>query len=1394
MTTILVVEDEAVVAADIAQRLKRSGYDVPAVAATGEAALRMTEALHPDLILMDILLKGEKDGIETAREIDDQFEIPIIFLTGQADESTLARVRDTSHYGFLLKPIDTAALFPTVEMALTRHAFAVQLKESESRFRAVTDSAVEAILSMDMQGNVTYWNKAAERTFGWTADEITGQSVAAIIPESAKAGFFRMLPELGTRETYVPPSFTLWRRKDGTEFPAEPSFASWKTKEGTFATAIVHDISEQKAIIESVKAGIVLVDPITHKIADINTTGAHLFGASKDAIIGSVCHRFICPAEVGRCPITDLGQTVDNAERVLLTADGKSRPILKSVSRITLRGHAYLLESFIDISDRKQMELALLESEAYYRAIFESTATGMAIVEEDMTVAMVNGILEQLTGFSKNEVEGLKPWTDFVAPEDLELMETYHRTRRRDEGSAPKGYEFRLLTKDGTRREAFLTVALIPGTRRSVVSIVDLTALKTAQEAVRKQAGMLDAAHDAIMTLDPEGTITYWNRGAERLYGWTKQEAGGQNANALLRTRFPESREALWPKLMESGLWEGELIHVTRDGIPITVASSWTLMKDERGNASAILEISSDITERKKAELALADSEAKLRITFASMTDGIVLNGLDRKVTDCNEAVLRLTQRSREEIIGKPFTDLLAPEFRSQILETIPELLEKGAIRTNSKMLRKNGESFDVESNVSLIKDAAGQPTAFLTVIRDVTERKKAESVLQEAQEELRQRAAMLDAAHDCIVIFDDVGTLTYWNRGAERLYGWTKQEAEGQNVHVLLKTTFPESREVMWPKLMESGLWAGELRNVTRDGVPVTVASSWTLLKDEKGDNAAVLEISSDITELTRAEDELRKSEQKHRHFLDALQEGVWVIDKDSNVTFTNPRMAEMLGYTVEEMSGKHLFSFMDERGVELAKYLLERRQRGIREEHDFEFMRKDGSRIYTQLETTPLFNDAGEYDGAIAAVSNVTEKRQAENALQQSHEDVHALNEELQSVNDELRTMNETLEERVQERTERLRVTSLYARSLIEASLDPLVTISTEGKITDVNAATEEVTGCTRDELIGSDFSDFFTEPAKANAGYQRVFNEGSIRDYPLAIRHRSGEVSDVLYNATVFRNDAGEIQGVFASARDISALKQLEQVLRESKLLEKRTAELARSNAELEQFAYIASHDLQEPLRMITSYLQIIEEDYKGKLDEDADEYIGFAVDGAKRMQTLINDLLKYSRVGTKGKSFVPISTETTLSEALDNMKVTIDETKAVITHDQLPTVLGDDAQLTQVFQNLLSNAIKFRGNSAPQIHVGVEQTPKEWVFSVRDNGIGIDMKYAERIFTIFQRLHARGEYPGTGIGLAVVKKIVERHGGRIWVESAPESGSTFYFTLPTTGGSVRYEQTK
>jgi signal transduction histidine kinase len=231
-----------------------------------------------------------------------------------------------------------------------------------------------------------------------------------------------------------------------------------------------------------------------------------------------------------------------------------------------------------------------------------------------------------------------------------------------------------------------------------------------------------------------------------------------------------------------------------------------------------------------------------------------------------------------------------------------------------------------------------------------------------------------------------------------------------------------------------------------------------------------------------------------------------------------------------------------------------------------------------------------------------------------------------------------------------------------------------------------------------------------------------------------------------------------------------------------LQKQALELARSNTELEQFAYVASHDLQEPLRMVASYTQLLAKRYTGRLDGDADEFIKYAVDGVTRMQTQIQDLLSYSRVGKKERDFASTDCAAVLDRALANLLVAVAESGARVTSDPLPSVVGDGNQLMQLFQNLIGNAIKFRNHERPLVHVSAKRGGKEWIFSIRDNGIGFEPQFAERIFIIFQRLHAKGEHPGTGIGLAVCKKIVERHNGRIWAEAEPGKGATFYFTLP------------
>ena len=346
-----------------------------------------------------------------------------------------------------------------------------------------------------------------------------------------------------------------------------------------------------------------------------------------------------------------------------------------------------------------------------------------------------------------------------------------------------------------------------------------------------------------------------------------------------------------------------------------------------------------------------------------------------------------------------------------------------------------------------------------------------------------------------------------------------------------------------------------------------------------------------------------------------------------------------------------------------------------------------------------------------------------------------------------------------------------------LIETMSEGAAALDRCGTILYGNHRLAEMIGQPMDQLIGKPFQNFL------DGAHREIFGEQLQNDRPqtlsvdVALLAVDGSTKPVHLSMALL--NFGDIEGICLVATDMSYHATYERELAE------RANELARSNAELERFAYVASHDLQEPLRMVGSFTQLLAKRYRGRLDSDADEFIGFVVDGVNRMQSLITDLLEYSRVGRTTKPFGPADLDDALARALANLRGAVQESGALIEQAPLPRVWGDSTQLLRLFQNLIGNAIKFRSTDSPRVKISAESVGDHWVISVRDNGIGIDPGYFERIFVLFQRLHDRSRYPGTGIGLAVCKKIVELHGGTIWLESQPGQGACFRFTMPIRG---------
>ncbi len=487
------------------------------------------------------------------------------------------------------------------------------------------------------------------------------------------------------------------------------------------------------------------------------------------------------------------------------------------------------------------------------------------------------------------------------------------------------------------------------------------------------------------------------------------------------------------------------------------------------------------------------------------------------------------------------------------------------------------------------------------------------------------------------------------------------------------------------------------------------------------------------DITERIKAEKALNESEKKYRDIIELANEGIMIADTSGRINFVNAKMAEMLGYSPEELIGTDATSFVDKNDLELGQQKIENRKKGIQESYEIRYTRKSGEELWCLISATPMYDNNGLHIGNMTMQADITERKLAEEALIDSEKK--------------------------------------YS-SIVETANEGIMIGNPSGIITYVNPKMEEMLGYSKEELLGTDGL-FLIDKNELKIATKQIEDRkiGIKEEYERKFIRKNGEEIWTIVSATPMQDTNGIQTGNLSMITDITKLK----IAMDG---------LMRSNQELERFAYVSSHDLQEPLRMVTLYSQLLEKRYKDSLDSDADDFIEYIVDNAKRMKYLIDDLLEYSRVTSQTREFENIDLEKVLENILSNLSILIIENNVDVTHDPLPTIFADKNQMMQVLENLITNAIKFRGEKPPKIDISAKKGKKEWIFSVKDNGIGISPKHQEQIFEVFKRLHTREEYPGTGIGLSIVQKIIERHGGRIWLESELGKGSTFYFTIPTT----------
>lgn len=986
-------------------------------------------------------------------------------------------------------------------------------------------------------------------------------------------------------------------------------------------------------------------------------------------------------------------------------------------------------------------------------------------------------------------------WTEGVHPADIgSLIERFQHSFAAQE---PFHMEYRIRHRSGEyRRISDHAQPLFDngGNFDGYLGIsFDVSERDRAHAALRESEvvfrSIFEDATVGMARTDPEGRFLLANAAYQKMLGYTMEELHELTLEAVTHPGDWDRHRALFHRMIAGEIpsFDIQKRYIRKDGSVLWVHASDSAVFDAEGNLRFAQAITRDIDDFKRAEESLRESEVELAEAQAIAHVGSWFWNVEADEVHWSDELFRIYGLEPGTVLkSEDFFARLPEEDRQRVKEIVERALESGEpFEYQHDIIRPDGTVRTIYARGRALLDETGRPYRMSGTGQDVTDRVRVERELRRSGESYRMLA---ENVNEMIIRFSPGGIVTYASPAALRILGYKPDEVIGREGKAFLH---PEdlARVVDAHRDMLHGTDPPAVlsRMIHKDGNPVWMETTTRAVRDpDTGEVESIVAVSRDVTENVRA---ARTSRVLHEVAMaaneadssrEALQTALALVCEHTGWPYGHAHVPahESLGqpgsldiwHVDDPARHARLRAVMGMRGAREGEGILggafrAGKARWCADVHDDPQFGRTAMAQHLGIKSAFVF-PIRSGDETIAVLEFFSEKPE------ERDETMIRL---LDNIGVQL---GEVL--RRQRAEQALRASEEQFRALAESANDAIVTVDQRGIIVHCNPSTERIFGFSCSELIGQPIDRLLVERRAdgGDGGFHTFVAEGENligRTIELMGRRKDGGQIPLEMSLATWQTEEGSfITGIL---RDTTARKAAEAALAE------KMEELAHSNAELALFTYIASHDLREPLRTVGSNLQLLERQLDPGPESDAGKQFAFAMGGVRRMQALIDDLLVYTRVGTEGKPFEKIDASEAVREAMTALSTAIEESGAKIEIGRLPHVVADRFQFVQLFQNLLSNAIKFHRHNPPRVDIEASADVSEWVFTVRDRGIGVDPRYSDQVFAIFQRLHSGNEYPGTGIGLAVCRKIVERHGGRIWVEPVPEGGSAFRFTIPT-----------